>query len=360
MLTKLFNNFIKHQKAQIGKHWGSSTIIFKMNSTDTNAVDMNSFTSEEKEKILNIINYQDKEDLLQYSITKKCAQNLALHRANNGQYDSLEELLQVNGMNDKNLYKFYKSIVSGKKKKTPRKVISDLVLTSKVTTNDQKDVDTVLGIYIGQDVISWSLLNRDCEVLQWNYKRFERNRARENIHSLLQTTLPIAANLPKADRYIMQEFGGDGLQKNRATQTIHMEQTVRNAIILSHLAVLNSEFDTAEFVRNNIFILRKNILRKVYQLTVGNETISTQYVLQKLMVEHEKPLGVSLPTVCIKPELQNMYNAQSSINKEQLSWSLLIALGYVGLIVHERTDMRFRDIDRFQKQYGVEQGDCGK
>lgn len=73
-----------------------------------------------------------------YSITKKCAQNLELHRANNGQYHSLEELLQVNGMNDTNLYKFYKSIVSGKKKKTSKKVTSDLVLTSKVTTDNQK------------------------------------------------------------------------------------------------------------------------------------------------------------------------------------------------------------------------------
>lgn len=50
-----------------------------------------------------------------------------------------------------------------------------------------QDVNTVLGIHIGLDMISWSLLNRDCEVLQWNCKHFERNRAGKNIHSLLQT-----------------------------------------------------------------------------------------------------------------------------------------------------------------------------
>lgn len=49
-----------------------------------------------------------------------------------------------------------------------------------------QDVNTVLGIYIGSDMISWSLLNRDCEVLQWSYKCFPQNRFKENIHSLLQ------------------------------------------------------------------------------------------------------------------------------------------------------------------------------
>jgi len=48
-----------------------------------------------------------------------------------------------------------------------------------------QDVNTVLGIHVGQDLISWSLLNRNCEVLQWNYKTFLSKRTKENIHSLL-------------------------------------------------------------------------------------------------------------------------------------------------------------------------------
>lgn len=50
-----------------------------------------------------------------------------------------------------------------------------------------QDVNTVLGIYVGHDMISWSLLNRDCKVLQWSYSSFLQKETKENIHSLLQT-----------------------------------------------------------------------------------------------------------------------------------------------------------------------------
>lgn len=50
-----------------------------------------------------------------------------------------------------------------------------------------QNVNTVLGIYIGPDMLSWSLLNRDCEVLEWQYKFFSRDHAKQNLHSLLQT-----------------------------------------------------------------------------------------------------------------------------------------------------------------------------
>lgn len=49
-----------------------------------------------------------------------------------------------------------------------------------------QDVNTVLGIHVGQDLISWSLLNRNCEVLQWSYKTILQKKTKETIHSLLQ------------------------------------------------------------------------------------------------------------------------------------------------------------------------------
>jgi len=39
-----------------------------------------------------------------------------------------------------------------------------------------------------------------------------------------------------------------------------------------------------------------------------------------------------------------MYNAQSPVNQEQIGWSLLIALAFIELIVHKRTDMILREV----------------
>ncbi|KAL6425177.1 hypothetical protein ACFW04_009438 [Cataglyphis niger] len=310
----------------------------------TNTANIDSLSQEDKEKILQIINSKGTEDLLQYSITKKRAQSLEDHRTNNGPYNSLEDLLQVKGINNKCLFKFYKSIISNKKK-SPRKITQGLILTPK--TFNQKDVNTVLGIYIGSNMISWSLLNRDCEVLQWSYESFPQNKLKENIHSLLQLTLPIAAKLPKADRYVLQDIVNNiGYHKERPFYHTYVQESVIIATILSYLATSNSKFNsTAEFVMNNVFILRQRVLPKIYGLAVGNETIATKYMMEKLLQENDRLMETKerLPSVLIKTELRNMYNAQSPVYQEQVSWSLLIALAFLELVVHQRTDMIVRN-----------------
>lgn len=65
--------------------------------------------------------------LQRYSITKKHAKQIELYRANNGSFESLDDLLRVySTTNNKWIYNFYKSIIHGKKK-TSKKIISDLV-----------------------------------------------------------------------------------------------------------------------------------------------------------------------------------------------------------------------------------------
>lgn len=94
---------------------------------------------------------------------------------------------------------------------------------------------------------------------------------------------------------------------------------------------------------NNVFILRQNVLRKIYGLLIDNEVISTQYMLQKLLQESDELIKTKEPKVIIGTELRNMYNAQSSVCQEQIGWSLLIALAFIELIVHQRTDMILRE-----------------
>lgn len=343
MLTRFFSTVVKNQRVQIYKHWTLSTAVFKTNSMCTDTFDTNLLSAEEKEKILRVINNKSVKDLLQYSITEKRAQKLESYRANKGSFESWEELLQVN-TNNKWVYNFYKSIIIGKKKKKPKKILQGLVATPQNT--DQKDVNTVLGIYVGSDIISWTLLNRNCEVLQWTYKSFPQKEKKENIHSLLQATIPIARKLPKADRYIMQEISGDvGRIQNRHFYQNFVQRSVRGAIILSHLTMLDSKFNdtTVEFVANNIFTLRQSVLRKLYGLAMGNETISTRYVLEQLLQENQEVIKTKEPKVLIGPELIDMYHAQSSVCQEQIGWPLLIALAFVELIVHKRTDMILRE-----------------
>lgn len=51
-----------------------------------------------------------------------------------------------------------------------------------------------------------------------------------------------------------------------------------------------------------------------------------------------------LPSVLIRTELRNMYSALPTISQEQISWPLLIALAFLELIVHQRSDMILRNV----------------
>lgn len=66
--------------------------------------------------------------------------------------------------------------------------------------------------------------------------------------------------------------------------------------------------------------------------------------MEKLLQESDRLMKTKerLPNVLINTELRNMYNAQNPGYQEQISWSLLIALAFLELVVHQRTDMIVR------------------
>jgi len=66
-LGKYFNSIliILFLYLQGFKYWGSSVVVSKMNSTCNEAININSFSSEDKRKILEVINSKNIEELLQ-------------------------------------------------------------------------------------------------------------------------------------------------------------------------------------------------------------------------------------------------------------------------------------------------------
>jgi len=94
-------------------------------------------------------------------------------------------------------------------------------------------------------------------------------------------------------------------------------------------------------------MLRRNVLQRIYNLVVGKEVISTQYAMQKLMEENDEMSRFEehLPNILIRRDLRQMYSKEKLINQEQISWSLLIALAFMELVVHQRTDMIIRNIE---------------
>lgn len=57
-------------------------------------------------------------------------------------------------------------------------------------------------------------------------------------------TIPIAATLPKADRYIMQEIPHQTHLLNRKSYDYYVQHSIINAIIMSYQATLSYKLDS--------------------------------------------------------------------------------------------------------------------
>lgn len=98
-----------------------------------------------------------------YSITKKRAEKLELYRANNGPFESLDDLLELQNMKSKWVYNFYKSIICGKRS-LPKKIVSGLIVTPRGTNQKVRRNQTLINFLLKEimEIIEFLFLYSSC------------------------------------------------------------------------------------------------------------------------------------------------------------------------------------------------------
>lgn len=290
--------------------------------------------------ILTILNQKTTRYLTRFKIPKLQAQALQSHREKHGLYKSLPDVLEVEGMTETILEEFIDATLSEKQYQRKEK-FRNSVLIPKMSSISKEKISTVLGIYVGLNIVSWTQLGIKENVLEWNYENLLSLGEIKNFNTLhlLQMAQQINNKLPRSDVYVVDEINFD----YRIAKTIrHLKPFLHKqqlkAMILASLQSRNAVAETENELTRKFYLTQHEKVAQMYGLRIGNEITASSKIIEKLLHERndvngEKKNSIS---VYISQNIMNNYKSQMDYVKDQMNWSLLTALTFLQLTVHEK------------------------
>ncbi|XP_017767339.1 PREDICTED: uncharacterized protein LOC108555960 [Eufriesea mexicana] len=270
--------------------------------------------------ILYIIN-KSKLSVLKKYIEVKCADAIILTRIKDGYYTSLKDLLLRTQINLDTFNQLCNSIID-----------SGIKYKMKVTPNIEGKIkpNTILGIHIGQTILSWSLLSYDFKVLDWDCITWQNNSLdRTNVYDIISVASTFVNQLPPSDTYVMQDF-------NKATKQVYNLYNVHIGIASCLKFMIRQRQNNSITSENDVYILSPLMAAYCFRLILGNEVLATKYIMN-VILNDVKLNNEKLPQIHIDNTLKSKYIKLNNMQKEELNWSLLKALTFGYFIKSSRS-----------------------
>lgn len=299
---------------------------------DGNSIEAKWFLEKEDE-ILNLVNKSNIKELTKY-IQQPLAETIISNRTADGPYKSLDELLSKNEIDSDSLNKFYTLIIDHKMQRRKWKKFT--------ITPDVKTImmpKTILGIHVGPTAITWTLMNSNCQVLDWDCIVWRDKFSKMNTYDLINLTSSIACALPESNSYVIEEFQIG----KKSMQHILFNQQLVTIGISSCLKLIQKQRTSNSLgnLESNIYVLHPLASARFFNLMIGQEVIASEYVTKVILndVETDKK---EAQDVRINNELKKKYMDKEPDHREQMGWSLLKALTFVRLVMIFNTNVLYK------------------
>ncbi|XP_076176085.1 transcription elongation factor, mitochondrial [Ptiloglossa arizonensis] len=274
-----------------------------------------SFRFTRETKILQIAN-EGTEEQLQKFIELSHAKSIILHRIQNGPYKSLLDLLLINKFEHNIAQRFCNAICPEKLTKMNKYTVVPNIKMEELP-------DTVLGIHVGPTLVSWALIDRDFNLLNWNYETWYDCRPRNNSYHLIEMVPSIVKKIPKSSAYIMED-----IQLIRNTITPNILYLQQQFIVSIMVCVALRDGNDVPCV-NNVYVFKPKTTARFFKLLLGSEIIGAQYVVHVTSTFNQIEIrDMASINMCISDDGKRKYMRGSSDVQEQMRWSLLKALSF--------------------------------
>lgn len=279
------------------------------------------------QKILEIINNNNQDLVHKYNIPESINNALKLYREKHGPFTSLNNLLQVEGMDKSILNQVLYSFVKNEKYTIKEKYKSSTFIPA-VKNVEYQTNSTILSIYVATNIVAWTLLEISENVLEWNYESYANIPDNSNSVHLLTLAQNIHSKLPKCDIYIIDETSYDQyLSKSVKNTLAYIKKQQLKGILLGILLKENSFAEDDQFM-SKVYFAQHNRIATLFDLRVGSEIMSSHLLTERLLHtdnESEKnPIGLY-----ISNEIMDIYKSHKVYIQDQMNWSLLTALVFL-------------------------------
>ncbi|CAL7943207.1 unnamed protein product [Xylocopa violacea] len=266
-----------------------------------NNVEQKWFSTNDDE-ILQIVNECKLKQLTKY-IEPSYAEAIISNRTNNGPYKSLNDLISQNELTSEHLNNFYTLINSLKirQKKWGKFVLSPAI----------KDIvmpKTVLGIHIGLDALTWTLLSSDLKILDWDCLIWHDTTRCINNIDLVNKALSFVQTLPLSSCYVVEEFK----IRNRTLSYLLFIQQLYIAIICFLKLKESQGWNNLMESKNNICVLKYMASAHFFKLVVDDEV---KHKFTTKSIEHQEQMGWSLVKALTLIRLVTIFNDNQKCRK---------------------------------------------
>ncbi|XP_076662200.1 uncharacterized protein LOC143365685 [Halictus rubicundus] len=185
-------------------------------------------------------------------------------------------------------------------------------------------IKTTLAVHVGPSILSWAFVDCNFNVLDWDWYVWCGEKAKSRSFDLINLVLSIVPILPEAGAYVMEDVpiphkGNKSIQKLLTQQ--QLAASIMSCTLFRDRLLSPSPSSKST---NKIYVLRTHSTAHWYDLFVGSEIISTDYVMKTLLNSNQPQTDKLYASV--KTELLDKYTKAEVDEREQINWALLKAL----------------------------------
>ncbi|KAK9871488.1 hypothetical protein WA026_012861 [Henosepilachna vigintioctopunctata] len=301
------------------------------------------FSVGDQNTILSTLNQDQHDNWFRLDISHSQIEKLQSWKSKKGPFLSINDVLDVDGIDVKDLAKILKSIVSDEPftsntKKHKMKIRQ--IISPQLSTDTINNLTSVVSIHLGPFGISWSKLSRATQQLDgWDFDHFSDLPPKAGPSEIFELALHVLEDIPNGDIYIFEGSPGIGIkcQGLVGPMIAYTQQVMLSSMLLTLLntsAKHNRLNNTGTGkIENVIYFLKAQLPARLFQTWVGTEKVSAIKTVEQLFNNTE--LNLAYSPVHINQSLKEKFNKQSSLYQELMSQSLLLGITFLDLCVYK-------------------------
>ena len=331
----------------------------------------NNYDNKQIERILSTVNKQSEIDLSVFNISKQRIRKMQLRKQKQGDFKTLEDILELDGFGVKVLEKFCDSILTSSQVKSfgdetanlPAEEDVNLSLVKKkqsfvsptVLEGSRHNITSCVALHVDLNRIAWTKLSLGTEVDneslgvrqifvdEWMCHQIGNDDKKLSLSDLIQVLTVLNDRIPSADTYVVEAQQSQQPAKQPGNP-IQVNINVQKAQLLAMVCMLMASRSVTGQIaekkkpveQQRVFFLRSFLASRLYKIYIGNERVSTEYVVQDIFrynVSEEKAANPTLSAIDVPQNLRDFYENGEKLDREFIGQSLLVGLSFFKLCV---------------------------
>ncbi|KAK8757609.1 hypothetical protein V5799_004766, partial [Amblyomma americanum] len=174
-------------------------------------------------------------------------------------------------------------------------------------------ISDIVAIDVSPPYLTWTHVTRENTVVALERVKFLEDKARPHLYIYYDAVQQVLKQLPTANLYVVEQKQ----QRPKGGEVAHTQSQ------LTVQAMLVALLSHGKLLQPQVVSVKSSAITNLFNLNVGNERVSGQETLRKLVDEG---------TLDLQGKLKSAYFKETSVNREHLCGVMLLARAFYMLI----------------------------